>query len=90
MDLTDKDQQLIALLQQNGRLSVSEMARKLSVSPWESCQFSRFLLSKRDAMKVTLFSRVDRRAVEQSNEEKCYDDCALAVYCEVWLQTKSY
>ncbi|MEK6204272.1 MAG: Lrp/AsnC family transcriptional regulator [Amylibacter sp.] len=32
MDLTDKDQQLIALLQQNGRLSVSEMARKLSVS----------------------------------------------------------
>jgi len=32
MDLTDKDQQLIALLQQNGRLSVSEMARKLSAS----------------------------------------------------------
>jgi DNA-binding Lrp family transcriptional regulator len=32
MDLTDKDQQLIALLQKNGRLSVSEMARKLSAS----------------------------------------------------------
>jgi DNA-binding Lrp family transcriptional regulator len=32
MDLTEKDQQLIALLQQNGRLSVSEMARKLSAS----------------------------------------------------------
>jgi DNA-binding Lrp family transcriptional regulator len=32
MDLTDKDQQLIALLQQDGRLSVSEMARKLSAS----------------------------------------------------------
>jgi len=32
MDLTDKDQQLIALLQKNGRLSVSEMARKLFAS----------------------------------------------------------
>ena len=32
MDLTDKDQQIIALLQKNGRLSVSEMARKLSAS----------------------------------------------------------
>lgn len=32
MDLTGKDEQLIALLRQNGRLSVSEIARRLSVS----------------------------------------------------------
>ncbi len=32
MELTDKDEQLICLLQKNGRVSVSEMARKLSAS----------------------------------------------------------
>ncbi len=32
MDLTGKDEQMIALLRQNGRLSVSEIARRLSVS----------------------------------------------------------
>ena len=32
MDISDKDQQLISLLQENARLSVSEIARRLSVS----------------------------------------------------------
>jgi len=32
MDLTDKDERLIALLRVDGRLSVSEIARRLSVS----------------------------------------------------------
>jgi len=32
MDISDKDQQLISLLQENARLSVSELARRLSVS----------------------------------------------------------
>jgi len=32
MNLTTKDEQMIALLRQNGRLSVSELARRLSVS----------------------------------------------------------
>jgi len=32
MDISDKDQQLIALLRENARLSVSEIARRLSVS----------------------------------------------------------
>ena len=32
MDLSDKDKQLISLLRENARLSVSEIARRLSVS----------------------------------------------------------
>jgi len=32
MDIAPKDEQLIALLRENGRLSVSEIARRLSVS----------------------------------------------------------
>jgi len=32
MELTDKDEQLICLLHENGRISVSEMARRLSAS----------------------------------------------------------
>jgi len=32
MDISDKDQQLISLLRENARLSVSEIARRLSVS----------------------------------------------------------
>ncbi len=32
MDLNDKDEQLIGLLRENGRISVSEMARRLSAS----------------------------------------------------------
>jgi len=32
MELTDKDEHMIMLLRENGRLSVSELARKLSVS----------------------------------------------------------
>jgi DNA-binding Lrp family transcriptional regulator len=32
MDISDKDQQLISLLRENARLSVSEIARQLSVS----------------------------------------------------------
>jgi DNA-binding Lrp family transcriptional regulator len=32
MDLTEKDEQLIRLLQANGRLSISELARRLSAS----------------------------------------------------------
>ncbi len=32
MELTEKDEQLIGLLRENGRLSVSEIARRMSVS----------------------------------------------------------
>ena len=32
MELTDRDEQLIALLRNNGRISVSDIARKMSVS----------------------------------------------------------